>query len=73
MRFGIWNIMSPYSLGGWRRLHKEVLNLYASPNIIRVIKSRRSRWAGHIASMGGMKNEYKFLSGNLKGRDHSKT
>jgi hypothetical protein len=39
--------------GVWRRLHnKELLALYFSPNIIRVIKSRRRRWAGHVASMG---------------------
>jgi hypothetical protein len=39
--------------GEWRRLHKEELNdLYSSPNIIRVIKSRRTRWAGHVARMG---------------------
>jgi hypothetical protein len=40
--------------GEWRRLHNEELNdLYSSPNIIRVIKSRRMRWAGHVARMGG--------------------
>jgi hypothetical protein len=40
-------------VGGWRRLHnEEIHNLYASPNIIRVIKSRRMRWAGHVAHMG---------------------
>jgi len=39
--------------GEWRKLHKVVLNdLYCSPNIIRVIKSRRMRWAGHVAYMG---------------------
>ena len=39
--------------GEWRRLHKEELNyLYPSPNIVRVIKSRRMRWAGHVARMG---------------------
>jgi len=40
-------------LGEWRRLHKEELNdLYSSPNIVRVIKLRRMRWAGHVARMG---------------------
>jgi hypothetical protein len=38
---------------GWRKLHNEELhNLYSSPNIIRMIKSRRIRWAGHVARMG---------------------
>jgi hypothetical protein len=38
---------------GWRRLYNEELqNLYSSPNIIRMIKSRKMRWAGHVASMG---------------------
>jgi hypothetical protein len=42
--------------GGWRRLHNEELhNLYASPNIIRVIKSRRIRWMDHIACIGEMR------------------
>jgi len=38
--------------GGWRRLHNEIRNLYAPPNIIRVIKSRRVIWAGYVARMG---------------------
>jgi hypothetical protein len=43
--------------GDWRRLHNEELhNLYASPNIIRVIKSRKMRWTGHVVHMGQMRN-----------------
>ena len=39
--------------GEWRRLHNEELNnLYSSPNTVRVMKSRRMRWAGHVARMG---------------------
>jgi hypothetical protein len=39
--------------GGWRKLHNEELrDLYSSPSIIRIIKSRRMRWAGHVARMG---------------------
>jgi hypothetical protein len=48
--------------GGWRRLHNEELhNLYTSPNIIRVIKSRRVRWAGPVARMREMRNSYRIL------------
>jgi hypothetical protein len=40
-------------IGGWRRVHNEELhNFYFSPNIIKIIKSRRTRWAGYIACMG---------------------
>jgi hypothetical protein len=46
--------------GGWRRLHNEELhNLYASANIIRVIKSRIIRWTGHVARTGRTINTYK--------------
>jgi hypothetical protein len=39
--------------GDWRKLHNEELqNLYSSPNLIRIMKSRRMRWAGHVAQMG---------------------
>jgi hypothetical protein len=56
-------------VGGWRRLHKEELhNLYDSPNIIRVIKSRRMRWVGHIARMREMGNGYNILVGKLEGK-----
>jgi hypothetical protein len=50
--------------GGWRRLHNEELhNLYASPMIIRAIKSRRMRWAGHIARTIYVRSTYKILVG----------
>jgi hypothetical protein len=47
--------------GGWRKLHNEELhNLYSSPSIIRIIKSRRMRWAGHVARMGEKRNVYSY-------------
>jgi hypothetical protein len=55
--------------GDWRKLHNEELhNLYFSPNIIRMIKSRRMRWAGHVARMGDKRNAYRILVGKPKGR-----
>jgi len=46
----------------WRRLHKEELNdLYSSLNIVRVIKSRRMRWVGHVARMGEERGAYRVL------------
>jgi hypothetical protein len=48
--------------GEWRKLHYEELNdLYSLPNIVRVVKSRRMRWAGHVARMGEGKPEGKTL------------
>ena len=50
--------------GEWRRMHNEELNgLYCSPNIVRVIKSRRMRWAGHVARMGEERGVYRVLVG----------
>ena len=50
--------------GEWRRLHNEELNdLYCSPNIVRVIKWRRMRWAEHVARMGDSRVLYRFLVG----------
>jgi hypothetical protein len=55
--------------GDWRRLHNEELNdLYSSPNIIRVIKSRRMRWVGHVARMGEGRGAYRILVGRPEGR-----
>jgi hypothetical protein len=48
--------------GGWRKLHNEELHdLYSSPSIIRMIKSRRMRWAGQVARMGERRNAYTIL------------
>jgi hypothetical protein len=47
--------------GEWRKLHNEELrDLYSSPSIIRIIKSRRMRWAGHVARMGEKRNAYRL-------------
>jgi hypothetical protein len=55
--------------GGWRKLHnKELHNLYSSPSIIRIIKSRRMRWAGHVARMGEKRNVYRLLVGKPEGK-----
>jgi hypothetical protein len=55
--------------GEWRKLHNEELhNLYSSPNIIRMIKSRRMRWAGQVARMGEKRNAYRILVGKPEGR-----
>jgi len=55
--------------GEWSKLHNEELNdLYSSPNIVRVIKSRRMRWAGHVARMGEEREVYRFLVGKPEGR-----
>ena len=55
--------------GEWRKLHNAELNdLYSSPSIVRVIKSRRMRWAGHIARMGERRGIYRVLVGKSKGK-----
>jgi len=55
--------------GEWRKLHNEKLNnLYSSPNIVWVIKSRRMRWMGHVAHMGEGRGVYRVLVGQPEGR-----
>jgi hypothetical protein len=56
-------------MGGWRKLHNEDLhNLYSSPSIIRMIKSRRVRWARHVARMVAKRNAYKILLRKSQGK-----
>jgi hypothetical protein len=55
--------------GEWRKLHNgELHNSYSSRNIIRQIKSRRMRWAGHVARMGEQRKMYKVLVGKPEGK-----
>ena len=57
--------------GEWRRLHNEELNdLFSSPNIVRVIKTRRMGWAGHVTRMGEKRGVYRVLLGNRREGDH---
>jgi hypothetical protein len=55
--------------GEWRKLHNEELrDLYSLLSIIRMIKSRRMRWAGHVARMGEKRNAYRLLVGKPEGK-----
>jgi len=55
--------------GEWRKVHNEELNdLYSSPNIVRVIKSRRMRWVRHVARMGEERGLYRILVGKPAGK-----
>jgi len=56
-------------MGEWRRMHNDKINdLYSLPNIVRVIKSRRMRWAGHVAHMGEERGLCRVLGGKPEGR-----
>ena len=52
----------------WRKLHEELNYLYSSPTIVRVIKSRRMRWAGHVALIWERRGEYWVLVGKPEGK-----
>jgi hypothetical protein len=55
--------------GSWRKLHNDELHsLYSSPNIVRVIKSRRMRWVDHVARMGEGRGAYRVLVGRPEGK-----
>jgi hypothetical protein len=55
--------------GEWRKVHNEELHdLYSSPNIIRIMKSRRMRWTGHVARMGEKRNVYRLFVGKSETR-----
>jgi hypothetical protein len=55
--------------GEWRKLHNEELrDLYSSPSIIRIMKSRRMRWAGHVARMGAKRVAYRLFMGKSEGK-----
>jgi hypothetical protein len=55
--------------GGWiKLLSGKLRDLYSSPSIIRIIKSRRIRWAGHVARMGEKRNVHRLLVGKPEGR-----
>jgi S-ribosylhomocysteine lyase LuxS involved in autoinducer biosynthesis len=51
----------------WRKIHNELKHLYSSPNIVRVIKSRRMRWAGYVAPVGERRGAYMVLVGKTEG------
>jgi hypothetical protein len=66
---GIFGVKRDGVTGEWRRLHNEELNdLYSSPNIILVIKSRRMRWTGYVARMGEGRGAYMILVGRPERR-----
>jgi hypothetical protein len=70
IRKGIFKLKRNEMLRGWRKVHNEELhNSYSLPSIINMIKSRRMRWAGHVARME-KRNAYRILLGNPEGKDH---
>jgi hypothetical protein len=58
-------------MGEWRKLlNEEIRDFYSSPSLIRIIKSRRMRWASHVARMGDKRNTYRLLVGKPEGKNH---
>jgi hypothetical protein len=56
--------------GEWRKLHNEELNdLYILPNIVRIVKSRRMRWGGHVARIGEERGVHRVLVGEARGKE----
>jgi hypothetical protein len=72
LRIGLRRVFGPKRdevTGEWRKLHNEELNdLYSFPNIVRVVKWRRMRWAGHVARMGEERCVYRVLVGKPEGK-----
>jgi hypothetical protein len=59
--------------GGWRKLHNEELrDLYSLPSIIRMMKSRKMRWVGHIARMGGEEEQMYIIGGKARRKKNAK-
>jgi hypothetical protein len=57
-------------MGGWRKLHyRKLRDLYSLPSTIRMIKSKRIRWAGHVAEMGEKRNAYRLYVGKQVGKE----
>jgi hypothetical protein len=62
-------VLKREELGGWRKLHNgELRDLYSLPSIIRIIRSRRMRWAGHLTRMGEKRNTYRLLVEKPEGK-----
>jgi hypothetical protein len=65
---GVFGLKRDEMVRGWQKLHEELHNLYCSPSIIRIIKSRRMRWTGNGTRMGEKRNAYRILVGKPEGK-----